>query len=210
MEEDAQSLALRKREIDAGKDELFQAETGGSAAVTAARLHDRERHQDRPRPRGHLVQHIAGEHHDLGRHRGHVPSRVESEEAEVDLDVAVGSLQAAERENARAGAAQRVAIDGQAGEFQRAVRLHRGADFGWTAGVDVEAAIGQLAVENRAGGAFDARAAGRIPLGAIRLVQPKLQQDVVALEGGIGGEFSAPETVSGLLGGECGNGPLDD
>ena len=41
-------------------------------------------------------------------------------------------------------------------------------------------------------------AAGRVPLRALGLVEPELEQNVVGLEGGIGGQFAAPEALGGL------------
>ena len=149
-------LRLGSASLTPGRQQFVEREAGGSAAVGPARLHDGERHQDGARPRGHFVEHVARQHDDFGRHRGHVLARVEAEQAEVDLDVAVGRLQAAERQDALARAAQRLAIRIEAGEFERAIGFHGGADVGGAAGVDIEAAIGQLAIEDGAGGAVDA------------------------------------------------------
>ena len=56
---------------------------------------------------------------------------IQIEQAEVDLDVAVGGLNAAERENAFAQrGARRGSSTGNAGQFQREVGLDGGADFG--------------------------------------------------------------------------------
>jgi hypothetical protein len=107
-------------------------------------------------------------------------------------------LQAAQGEDAFARPAQRLARRVATGQFQRTVSLHRGADFRRTAVVDIETAVWQLPFENRPAGFLDARARGRIPGGAIRLVQPQLQQDVIGFEGGIGCQFAAPETLRRL------------
>ena len=51
------------------------------------------------RPRRHFVNQVAREVQ-LGRNRGRVLARIQSEQAEVDFDVAVGRLQAAQSQNA--------------------------------------------------------------------------------------------------------------
>jgi hypothetical protein len=88
---------------------------------------------------------------------------IKAEQAEVDLDVTVGGLQAAQGQDAGARPAQGIAIRVDAGQLESAVSFHRGADIGGPAGVDIEAAIGQLAFEDGAGGLPDAHGGGRIP-----------------------------------------------
>ena len=56
-----------------------------------------------------------------------------------------------------ARAAQGLAVGRNAGQLERAVGFHRGADVGRAAGVNIEAAIGQLAFQDGAGGLLDAR-----------------------------------------------------
>ena len=77
-------------------------------------------------------------------------ARIEAEQAQVDLDVAVGMLQPAERENSFPGAGQMGMVVIQAGQLQRGVGLYGRADFRRSAGVNIEAAVGQLTGENGA------------------------------------------------------------
>src|SRR5205085_2463411 len=107
-----------------------------------------------------------GQQDDLRRDARHEASRIEAEEAEVDLDVAVGGLQTAERQNAFPRGAELRPIGRQAGELKRGVRLDGRADFAGAAGIDTEAAIGELAFHDAARGPIDARAAGWIPVRA--------------------------------------------
>ncbi len=101
----------------------------------------------------------------------------------------------------RARAQRRGSLSGaDAGQLESAVGFHRGADIGGPSGVDIKAAIGQLALEDGAGGLLDAHRGGRIPGVVFGLVQEKLQQDVVGFEGGVGGQLAAPETLGRLLG----------
>src|SRR6266481_3268101 len=125
---------------------------------------------------------------------------IEAEQAEVDLDVAVGRLQTAERQDTLAREAQWTAIGREAREFQRAISLDGGADVGRTAAIDVEAAIRQLALEDGVRGPFDARACGWKPRRALGLVHPELQQNVVGFEGAVGSQFAAPEALGRLAG----------
>jgi N-acetyl-gamma-glutamyl-phosphate reductase common form len=80
------------RAVGVRQQQFVEREPVRRPPLGTARLHDGERHQDGARPRGHLVQHVARQHHDFGRHRRHVLPRVEAEQAQVDLYVAVGRL----------------------------------------------------------------------------------------------------------------------
>ena len=69
-------------------------------------------------------------------------------------------------------------------------------------GVDIEAAIRKLPRQNRTHRFVDQRARGRIPDAAFRRINPKLQQDVIGLQGGIGGQIGAPIALGILQGQE--------
>ena len=77
-----------------------------------------ERHHDGARPGGHLVQEIEGQQHDFGRDAGAILARIEIEEAEVDLDVAVGRLDAAEFQDAVAQARHARVVHRDAASFK--------------------------------------------------------------------------------------------
>ena len=202
MEQHAESPALGQRQAHVRQQQLIQVEPRRSAPVRTAGLHDGERHQNRPRPRGHFVEHVARQHDDLGRHRRRVFARIQPEQAEVDLDVAVGRLQAAQRQNALPGGAHGIALRRNAGQLQRAIRLDGRADFRGTAGINVEAAIRHLPVQNRPGRPVDALPGGRIPTGFVRLIEPELKQNIIGFQRGVGGQFAAPEALRRLLRGE--------
>ena len=57
------------------------------------RVENGERHDDGSRPRRHLVNRVAQQDH-FGRNRRNVFARIQPEQAEVDLDVTIGRLQA--------------------------------------------------------------------------------------------------------------------
>ena len=123
-----------------------------ASETTMARVHDDIWYSNLPR-----------QQHDLRRNARAVLPRIEIEQAEVDLDVAVGRLNAAQLQNALAQARHARIVDRQAGQLQREVGLYRGADFRRALDVDVEAAVGKLAVQNRAHRLVDQRTRGRLP-----------------------------------------------
>ncbi len=96
----SQESLLSKVGALAGDEEFFEIEAGGHGALGIVRVNDGERHDDGARPGGHLVQQLAGKQQNFRRDAGRAFARVEIEEAEVDLGVAVGGLNAAEREDA--------------------------------------------------------------------------------------------------------------
>ncbi len=129
-------------------EQLLEVESLRDRAPRVGGMHDRERDHDGARPRRHLVDEIA-EQHDLGRNGGAAVAGIQIEQAEVDLDVAVGRLQAAQRQDALAGASQARIVHIQTGELQRKIRLHRGADVGRALRINIEPAVRQLTRENR-------------------------------------------------------------
>ncbi len=129
-------------------------------------------------------------------------AREKIEQAEIDLDVAVGRLNAAQRQDAFARPRQAQIVIVQPGELQREIRLDRRAEIGGPLRINIEPAIGQLARENGLRGFVDQRSRGRIPDAIHRRMQPELQQNVVGLERGVGGELRPPITLLGLDAGE--------
>ena len=81
-----------KSRADAGQPEFIQREAGRYGSPRIGGVDDGERHHDGARPGRHLVEQIEGQQHGLGRNARAVLPRIEIEEAEVDLDVAVGRL----------------------------------------------------------------------------------------------------------------------
>src|SRR5580693_7640013 len=80
----------------------------------------------------------------------------------------------------------------QPGKLQREISFDGRVEIGWTLWIDIEAAVCELARQNRRHGSFDSRAGGWIPGAVHRRMQPELQQDVVRLERGVGRELTHP------------------
>ena len=83
-------------------------------------MDDRERDYDRSCPRRHLVDERA-EQHDLGRNSGAVLARIEIEQAQIHLDVTVGRLNTAERQNSFPRTREMRIIIGHSRKFQREI-----------------------------------------------------------------------------------------
>ena len=144
--------------------------------------HDRQRHDDRPRPGRHRAQaevEPRRDQHQLRRHARALVVADLAEQRQVEPREAVAGLSAAQREDRRPGPHQGRVVGRVAHQLEREVRLDRGADLGRPAGVDRPAAVGELVVENVAGTAVADRvvssrpgrpAAGCIPIrGSCRL-----------------------------------------
>src|SRR5579863_5018796 len=119
--------------MPAFKEKLFQIETGWDRAAGIERVHDGERDYDGARPGGHLVDEVA-EQNDLGRNGWRILARVKIEEAQVDLDVTVSRMDAAQRQNALASLRQARMMEIEACDLEREICFHRGADVGRTLG----------------------------------------------------------------------------
>ena len=81
-----------------GMKSLFEIESRRHRPLRIVRMDDGERDDDGARPRRHLVEQLARQQHDLRRNAGRAFARIEIEKAEIDLGVAVGRLNAAERD----------------------------------------------------------------------------------------------------------------
>ena len=193
----------------AGLPEFVEMEAFGHRHARVGGMQDGKRYHDGARPSGHLVQEIEGQQDYFGRDAGAILARIKVEEAEIDLDVAVGRLNAAHVEDAVAQAQHAVVGDGNAGQLESEIRFDGGADFRRSAGEDVEAAVGELAIENRAGCLVDEGAGFRLPHAVLRRIEPELEQNVVGFEGGIGAELGAPVAVALLQACEPTGGPAD-
>jgi hypothetical protein len=203
LEDDGGGVPLGQGELCGGTQQLIHAHAVRRDLGLGDGLHDGERHQDGARPGGHLIEDVAGSEHDLRRDAGRPLARVEAQQAEVDLGVAVGGLQAAQRQHAVAGAAHggRIGIDAGdlPGQFAGRVGAGGRVDFRRAAGINVPTAIGELAAEDRLAGFADARRRGRTPFAiGVRLVAPQLVEDVIGFERGVGREI-APPAAGGLL-----------
>ena len=87
--------------VPPGTNSSFRSKPAGTGRLRIHGVHDRQRDHDRARPRRHLVEDVARQQHHLRRNRrDSTRAGYKSEQAEVDLDVAVGGLNAAEREDA--------------------------------------------------------------------------------------------------------------
>ncbi len=119
-------------------------------------------------------------------------TRVETEQAQVDPDVAVGLLDAAEAQDGLARTSHRLAVDREAREPEGHVGLDGRVDLGRPVRIDLEPAVGPLAVQDRLPGALDPVPRGRLPLPALGRVEPQLEQHVVGLESGVGEQIPYP------------------
>ena len=193
-----QAPRARKRLRNARREQLVDREPGGHRPPRIQRLHNRQRHDDRPGPRAHMIKHAAHQNH-LRRHRRHMLARIQVEEAQVDLDVAIGRLQAAIRQHRipqpRHGRAGRV----DTRHFQRKIRLHRRANVRRPAGVNRKSTVGALQVQDRLHSPVHLRPRRGIPNGALRRVQPQLQQDIVGLQRRIRRQVTPPIPLFALL-----------
>ena len=205
MKEDGGAAAASHAKALAGGYQLVDVEARGDGADAAAGLDDGERDDDGAGPRGHLIKHVAGEENNFGGHGGGVFTRIKTEEAEIDFDVTVGRLDAAEIEDAAGGALQRLAVGREAGEFERDIGLDGSADVGGAMRIDIETAAGQLAGEDGALGFEETVPIGCIPDAIARGVEPQIEQDGIGFESGIGAKLAAP-IAFGVLEREQGGG----
>ena len=116
------SSSMRNAGLTPGSKQFLERESSRNRTPRIVRMHDRERDRDRPRPRRHLVDDLA-QQHQLGRNRRDMLARVKIEQAEVDLDVAVGRLDSAARQNAFPRPREARIVCAQPRQLQRAVRL---------------------------------------------------------------------------------------
>ncbi len=125
---------------------------------------------------------------------------IKIEQAEIDLDVAVGCLQAAPGENALAGERHAGITDRDSRQLERAISLHGGADLGRALRINIETAIGKLARQDGLCRLLHQRHGAWIPdAGRVRRVHPQLKENVIRFEGGVGRQIGAPETLRRLL-----------
>ena len=182
----------------AGQPELVEREALGHGAAGIGGMHDGERKQDGAGPGRDSIRETERQEGGFGRDVRAIPSGEQAEEAEVNLDVAIGRLNAAEFQDAVSQTRHGRVIRRQSAQLQRGIGLDGGADLGWAGGVDIESAVGKLPVENGAHRFGDERRGLRLPLAVLRRVEPELEQDVIGFERGVGRQFGAPVTVFGL------------
>ena len=159
-------FAFTESQRGAGQEQFLQVEPLRHRPLRIVGMDNRQRDYDSARPGRHLVQEIAEQRNFRG-HRRNVLARIKIEQAEVDLDVAVGSLNSAQGENALPGAGQPGIVVGDARQLQREVGLHGGADIGRPLHIDIEAAVGELPSEDRLGGFIDQLPGGWVPDAAL-------------------------------------------
>ena len=146
----------------AGQPDLFESEALRNRTPRVGRMHNGERNRNRARPRGHLIRQPERQHSRFRRNRGTIAARIKVEETQVDFDVAVRRLNATEFQNALPQPRHGRVFPRQTAQLQRGIRLYRRADLRRSAFVDVEAAIGKLAFEDRSHGFIDSgRVSGR-------------------------------------------------
>ena len=173
--------------------ELVELHGRGEMAHGLVVIENRQRRDDRPAPRRHLVEveeKPIREEEDLRRDGGQVLPRKLAEKRKVKLSVGVDLRDAAEAEDVRAGLPHPRGVGRVAGKLEREVCLNRGVDFARTTDKNIPAAVGELAATNVS------RAFGL--QGFIHLPQPMHVDDIVATEGGIGDELAFPMAVGSL------------
>ncbi len=180
--------------MPAFEEKLLQIEPRWNRTARIHSVHDGQRNHDGARPGGHLVDEVS-EQDDLGRDGGRVPARIKVEQAQVDLDVAVGRVQATQRQDAFARLRQARMMEIQSRDLEREIRLHGGADVSRALRINIEPAVRQLASQDGFNGLIDQRPRGRIPDAIHGRVQPELQQDVVRFQRGVGGQIGQPITL---------------
>src|SRR5437870_6297749 len=107
-------------------------------------MYDGQRNHDGPRPRRHLINEATRQEHDFGRNGRAVLARIEIEQAQVDLDVTVGGLDATARQDAVARTFEPPVLWRDACEFQREIRLNRSTQLRRALWINIEAAVGKL------------------------------------------------------------------
>ena len=175
--------------------QLANAQPRLEPAHRPKRRNDRQRHDDRPRPRTDRVQidrEPLGQQHDLRRNRrallvGNLPQQgqIEPRETVDRVGPAVG-------QNGLAGTAHVLGARVVAGQLQGEIRLDASADLDAAAGIHRPAALGKLLLDD-VGGA----AAGQL---GIFVAEERHQQDRFALQDGVAFQFGAPRAVGVLLG----------
>ena len=130
-------------------------------------------------------------------------ARIQAEQAEVDLDVAVGALQAAQREDSLPRATRlrsRIVMSSSPASFSAIYALMLALTSDGPFRVNVETAVRQLPRQDRPHRFVDQPARGRIPNAVLGRMPPQFQQDEIGFERGIGGELAAPVSFTGLCG----------
>ena len=171
--------------------ELVHARLRHDQLPRPQRIQDRQRHDDRARPRRHAIDVEAGpggEHHELGGHRRHqVPSN-RPDEREIEARERVGPFQSAHLVDAAPGPDEVRRVGCVAGELQPEIRLDGRVELGRPAFIDAPAAVGKLAPADVIGQLRHRR----------RAMEDVEIQNVVGFERRVRLEFAAPVPLVGL------------
>ena len=155
--------------------------------------HHRQGDDHRPRPGADLVQiarHPLGDQDHLGRNGRAVVVGDLTQQGQIEAGEAVHRVGAAPREDRGAGRCIGSSLGSWPGQLQGEVGFDAGADFDRPAREDGPATLGELLLQDVAGGALGG--------GRVDLAQVGQQQDVLALEDRVPFELGDPVAV-GLL-----------
>ena len=131
--------------------ELVELHGRGEMAHGLVVIENRQRRDDRPAPRGHLIEieeEPIREEEDLGRDSGQELPRKLAEESKVKLSVRIDLRDAPEAEHVRASLPHPRGIGRVAGQLEGEVCLNRCINFARTTDKNIPAAVGELAATN--------------------------------------------------------------
>ena len=111
-----ESFVVGKLQWYAGNKQFLQIESRRNRPLRIGSMQNRKRDHNGARPRRHLVNRFA-QQNNLGWNRRRLLARIEAEQTQVDLDVAVGRLQPAHRQNALPRTNQPRIVNGQPGQL---------------------------------------------------------------------------------------------
>ncbi len=193
--------------------QLLEVEAVGNRSLGPQRPQHGERHHNGASPGGHFVNVEVGaraEQDQFRRDAGDLVPVIEPEKAQVDTGVAIGLLDPPQLQNAATGRLHMGLLRGGPRQLQREVRFHRRAQVVRTTGIDAPAARASLALADVAGRfLYPVPGLGSPGLARCWGIHPKLKQNVVGLQGGVGFELPVPVTLGTLEVEQVAAGPLD-
>ncbi len=159
----------------------------GNGTLRARGVHHGKRNQNRPRPRGHVVDievEPLGHQHGFRRNGRNAAPVVLPEHGEVEFGEGIALRHAALFENGVAGAAHKRLVLLMPGQFAGEIGFHGRADIRRAAGIDRPVAFRMLLAANVFG-----EFAKFLRIAAIQKLQ---EQNILAFEDGIAFQFGDP------------------
>ena len=180
--------------IAAAHKKFFHTHFAGNFLERLFRVANRERYQNRARPRGNLVDvepEPLGKQHDFGRNRGNSVVVVLPKEAQIDLGKGVDLGDAAHLKDLLAGTRESGMIRRVSRQLQAEVSFHRSADIRRAGSVDAPPSIVVLMLQN-----VISRLRKTL---LIASTEKSVQQNVIRLKGGVSFQLAAPVAAFVLL-----------